>query len=646
MIPSFCMKPILFGLFLLCLIASAVNSEPIDPEKVQLLSEGWEYYNEDGKRYQSILPGVGLTSQGLEIPMKGYYTISFEYPKTSPSGSQGIFLDRIQSADRVYFNDKLIGKTGEMDPYSPAWFRSRLYKIPLEWIERGKKNTIRIEIECQELGFHCGIFRSVPKLGDFDELKDALIQEDAFQLVLIVLFLGVFLQQSISYSLNRYSRASIFLAFSAVLFVFWRLPLLHKMHYIDVPFGLLSRSFFLAQTVFPMCILYFLYALFRRKTGTAAKLIMKSSLVIGALHLLELDGTQRVLLVYAWEGILFSMFLLLVPIFYAELRKRVMEALIMVGGVGLLAIFAIVDVVLDNVSGKNMFLSQYGFFALLISGAVSISYQNARAHSELKKLNATLEAKVEQRTEELKKQNRILHEELGMAANLQTRLIPQLDGRIHRLSVNSVYIPVDQVGGDFLDYHILNEKKIMFILCDVLGHGVASALVSSMLKVSFLELSRKMEEPSKILSELNNRMFQVLEKNFISAFVCLYDLEKEEFRYSVAGHPPPVLIREDPAEPEFLKGRGMILGMLKTIEPETYTVALKTGDRFFFYTDGVTEALSPEREIFGERRLLEVLKNNFFRNPRNLNEEILATVRSFSSSKIPDDLTYLTVDIL
>ncbi|MCG6192289.1 SpoIIE family protein phosphatase [Leptospira sp. FAT2] len=640
------MKPILFGYFLLCLIAFDVYSNPIDPEKVQPLNEGWEFKHEGKENFQMILPGVGLTNQGFEIPIKGVYRVRVEYPLMSPAGSQGIFLDRIQSADKVYFNDKLIGKTGEIDPYAAAWFRSRLYKIPLEWIEKGKPNTIRVEIECRELGFHCGIFRSIPKLGDFDELKDALIQEDALQLVLIVLFLGVFLQQSISYSLNRHSRASIFLSLSAFLFVFWRIPLLHKMHYAEVPFGLLTRSFFSSQSVFPACILYFLYALFRKKTGTAAKIVMKSSLVIGSLHLLELDGTQRALLVYAWQGLLVFMAVLLIPMFYEELRKKVMEALIMVGGVGLLALFAIIDVVLDNLTGRNMFLSQYGFFALLISGAVSISYQNARAHAELKKLNANLEGKVEQRTAELRRQNRILHEELEMAANLQTRLIPQLDGRIHRLSVNSVYIPVDQIGGDFLDYHILDEKKVMFILCDVLGHGVASALVSSMLKVSFLELSRKLDEPSKILSELNNRMFQVLEKNFISALVCLYDLERDEFRYSIAGHPPPVLIREEPAEPEFLKGRGMILGMMKTIEPETYTIALKTGDRFFFYTDGITEALSPQREIFGERRLLEVLKNNFSRNPRNLNEEILSTVKSFSSSKIPDDLTYLTVDIL
>ncbi|TGK35616.1 serine/threonine-protein phosphatase [Leptospira gomenensis] len=640
------MKTIVSGIFLLCLIVSDVFAGPIDPQRIESLNEGWEYYDASGSKLPGILIGVGLTNQGLEIPIRGFYKIEVLYPESFPSGSQGIFLDRIQSADKVYFNDKLLGGTGEIDPYSPAWFRSRLYKIPLEWIERGKTNVIRVEIRCEEYGFHCGIFRGIPKLGDFDELKDMLIQEDAFQLVLIVLFLGVFLQQSISYSLNRYSRASIFLSLSAFLFVFWRLPLLHKVHYVDIPFGFLSRSFFFSQTVFPSCILYFLYALFRRKTGWTAKLILKSSLAVAVLHLLELNGTHRVILVYVWEGILVLLGILLVPIFYTELRRKVMEAMIMVGGVGLLAVFAIIDIVLDNLTGRNMFLSQYGFFALLISGAVSISYQNARAHSELKKLNLTLEAKVDQRTEELKRQNRVLHEELEMAANLQTRLIPRLDGTIHRLSVNSVYIPVDQVGGDFLDYHILNEKKIMFILCDVLGHGVASALVSSMLKVSFLELSRKWEEPSQILSELNDRMFQVLEKNFISAFVCLYDLEKDEFRYSVAGHPPPVLLRESVPEPEFLKGRGMILGMVKKIEPATYTISLKSGDRFFFYTDGVTEALSPEREIFGEQRLLEVLKNNFSRNPRNLNEEILSTVRSFSSSKIPDDLTYLTVDIL
>lgn len=95
------------------------------------------------------------------------------------------------------------------------------------------------------------------------------------------------------------------------------------------------------------------------------------------------------------------------------------------------------------------------------------------------------------RTQELHKQYKLLHDDLVMAAGLQAKLIPPMEFKHHTLSVASVFMPMEKIGGDYFDYYIHEDGSITFLLCDVLGHGIAAALIASMLKVNFWRLLRK-----------------------------------------------------------------------------------------------------------------------------------------------------------
>ncbi|EQA44270.1 SpoIIE-like protein phosphatase domain protein [Leptospira broomii serovar Hurstbridge str. 5399] len=628
------------GIYLL--FVCSVLGESIVP--VRTVVDGWTFQVKGAERPTAIHPGESLRSQGFPAPVHGVYRVEIEYPKLQQGFTQGIHLDRIQSADKVYWNGSLIGETGSFEPYIPYWFRPRLYAIPTDLIRPGK-NLLEVEIECRESLFLCGLFRGTPKVGDYDSLKEDLIYQDLFQVVIAVLFLGIFVQQAIAYLLNRYSNASLYLALSAIIFVGWRGTLLNKTHYIGLSFELIIRVFYFCQTLFPAFLLLFVYAMFERRLGIFAKCILLGDLVLGFLQLYDFNPDSRIMLVYAWEVLLVLKIPTLIGVLASQFRKSAEATLVLLGAL-FAAVLGVTDVAVDLLTGKNEFFSQYGLLVFLFSGIMGISIQNARARKDLKKLNDSLETLVQSRTHELEKQYRILNEEILVAGGLQSRLIPGLDGQIAGLSVNSVYVPVEKIGGDYFDFHDYGDGQVQFLLCDVAGHGISAALIASMLKISFLELAPRHPEPADLLTSLNARMVPVVEKNFITAVAALFDTKTGEIRYSLAGHPSPIVLTDSSSLPVFLEGRGPILGWRKEIVLRTWKRDLKKGDRFFFYTDGITEALNAGREMFGEERLLDLLRDSFNRSPRNLNESILSSLREFAGFRLPDDVTYFAVDVI
>ncbi|PJZ68172.1 serine/threonine protein phosphatase [Leptospira perolatii] len=631
-------------LWILLFLSNSLQAEQIDSWSVKSLDADWTFTQEGSPTPRSVKIALGLLDQGYKIPIKGKYRIAIHYSGKNDGLTQGVYLDRIQSIDKTYWNGKLIGSTGEFDPYSPNWIRPRFYPIPTHMILPGE-NVLEVEIECRESRLFCGIFRSAPKVGDYDKIKEDLIYEDLVQVTFAVLFLGIFLQQAIAHFLNRYSNASLFLSLSAILYVGWRVAVLNKTHYLGIPFELIVRVFFICQTLFPAFLILFVYALFEKKPGIFVQAILGADFIIAFLHLYSFSPDQRFLMVYFWEILLGLKIIALVSLVATHYKSSGEGKIILIGAL-LAAFLGISDVVKDVITGKNQFLFQYGMLVFLFAGVMGIAVQNARARKDLKELNESLETLVEIRTQELEKQYRLLNEEIIVAAGLQSKLIPGLDGKIGRLLVNSVYVPAEKIGGDYFDSYAYGEDKIQFLLCDVAGHGISAALIASMLKISFLELAPKHSEPADLLIELNARLVPVVEKNFITAVAATFDLELGEVRYSLAGHPPPVLVREESEEPIIMDGKGSILGWRKEIQLGTWREKLKRGDRFFFYTDGITEAISPEKEMFGEARLISLLRDSFSRNPRNLNEEILANIKDFAGNKLPDDVTYLTVDVI
>ncbi|EOQ87172.1 SpoIIE-like protein phosphatase domain protein [Leptospira yanagawae serovar Saopaulo str. Sao Paulo = ATCC 700523] len=611
--------------------------------EVNSLEEGWTFQLEGELTPKKVQVGVPLVNQGYQIPLRGKYHLTIPISKY-PDSSLSVYLDRIHSADQTFWNGIKIGETGGLSPnYYAYWHKVRYYEIPNSLIGVGE-NHLEVFIECRESEFRCGMFRSIPLFGTQNEIKDKMIYEDVNQIVMAALFFGIFLQQAIGYALNRSSKSGLYLAGTAIFFVCWRLPVLNKIHFLGIHPEILVRLLFFCQFIFPVFIMLFVHTLFDRKITKIAFLTFFFDTVLALIQLFEMNPDQRFYFVYIWYVLLGIKVPILIQLL-AKNYKKSTEAIVVSLGALVATFFGIADVLTDVITGKNAYLTQYGILTFLFSGVLAIAIQSSRTKRELRNLNESLEMIVTLRTQELQKQYKILHDDLLMAASLQSKLIPPMEFQHLNLSVTSVFMPMEKIRGDYFDFFIHEDGSITFILCDVLGHGIAAALIASMLKVNFLEIAPKLKDPSSFLHELNAKMLPVVEKNYITAVASHFDLKKQVLSYSVMGHPSPFLINRKNGNLNPLTGRGPIMGWKKDVQLESFSHPLKSGDRFFFYTDGITESHNREKEMFGEVRLKETLLEGISLSPKDLNEKIKNQIKNFTF-RLSDDVTYFTIDFL
>lgn len=621
---------------LLFLFSLSLNAEMVS------LESGWTFQLEAETDSRPVLVGVSLVSQGYRVPIRGKYRLKIPI-HIFPEYSQAIYMDRIHTADQTFWNGKAIGSTGSFTPdYYPYWHKVRYYEIPISLLKQGE-NELVVEIECRETQFRCGLFRSIPLFGSQDEIKDKMVFEDVNQILIAALFFGIFLQQAIGYALNRSSKSGLYLAGTAIFFVGWRLPVLNKIHFLMIHPEVLVRLLFFCQFIFPVFIMLFVHTLFDRRITKLAVITFFLDTVLAFIQLFPMDPDSRFYLVYIWYVLLAIKVPILVQLLVRNYKKTA-EAIVVSLGALVATFFGIADVITDVLTGKNAYLTQYGILTFLFAGVLAIALQSARTRRELRNLNESLEMLVTLRTQELHKQYKLLHDDLVMAAGLQSKLIPPMEFKHHTLSVASVFMPMEKIGGDYFDYYIHEDGSISFLLCDVLGHGIAAALIASMLKVNFLEIAPKEKDPAVFLSELNLKMLPVVEKNYITAVASHFDLERSVMKYSVMGHPSPYSMNVVSNSLAPLSGRGPIMGWKKDVLVETFSRDLKSGDRFFFYTDGITESQNKNRELYGELRLKEQLTAGLDLSLFELNEKIKKDIRNFAF-RLSDDVTYFTIDI-
>ncbi|MCE9501734.1 MAG: SpoIIE family protein phosphatase, partial [Leptospira sp.] len=507
-----------FSFFILLIshygFSCSLYAEPLEiihvrPAEVIPINGLWNFKTQTLGEVRKIYTGKPLVEQGISFPVHGEYEVKVFYDDSEIAKAQGIFLDRIHEADRTYFNGILIGKTGKFLPegdYSPNWYVRRLYQIPEHLIKKNSYNTVRVEFFSANSGFEGGIFRGVPLIGDYSILRERLLDEDIVIIAIASLFMGILVYQGLIFILRNKSYPSLFLALTCLAFILWRVPLINKVNSSGINFQFLMRIFFVSQTLFPLGLAFFCHSLYKTGFQKMELVSIFAISVIAALHIFPVPIELRLNLIIVWEGLVLFLAFFVIKITLKEAGKKKKEAMFVGTGFVLLVILSATDIIIDNTTGKNIFLTQYGFLSVVFMAAVSISYQNAVIHKEIERLNVSLEKIVEDRTQELSSKNKIFENDLLIAAGLQSRLIPRGKPKIADLSLESVYLPMDKIGGDYFDWAVLSESKIGFIICDVLGHGISAAFISSMLKVSFMDLSKKTENPSELLSKMNSQL--------------------------------------------------------------------------------------------------------------------------------------------
>ncbi|UCH93029.1 MAG: SpoIIE family protein phosphatase [Candidatus Aminicenantes bacterium] len=246
------------------------------------------------------------------------------------------------------------------------------------------------------------------------------------------------------------------------------------------------------------------------------------------------------------------------------------------------------------------------------------------------------------------KKNKEFDFELDLASEFQNTFLPK-KGDLMRLTgfkSDYIFIPLFKVSGDFIDITKLEESIYGYFISDISGHGVAAALISSMLKVFFSLYGKDVLSPELLYEVLNKEFFTYLNSGeYFTSFYGIYFEEEKKFVYTNANHPPPLLLRVKTGEIVPLNTEGFFVGVFKDTIFEEKEVFLEKGDRILFYTDGITEAKNENLENFGEGRLIDIYKNEARADISTLIQKIKDAAFEFADGKIEDDVTIAIIEI-
>ncbi len=230
-----------------------------------------------------------------------------------------------------------------------------------------------------------------------------------------------------------------------------------------------------------------------------------------------------------------------------------------------------------------------------------------------------LEQRLSHRNAELEASNARMRQDLEAAAKIQAAFLPKALPALPGLNFAWSYQPCEALAGDFLNVCPLDDAHVGVYVLDVSGHGVAAALLSVTLSrvlspaadadSVLLRVGGPSEErlvpPAEVAERLNQKFpWDAATEQFFTIVYGIVDAKAGQFRYVSAGHPGIVRLGRE-AEPKLHAAAGFPIGLGGGYEE--HTLPLQPGDRLYLYSDGVTEAMSPDGHLFGNGRLLQAL---------------------------------------
>jgi len=234
-----------------------------------------------------------------------------------------------------------------------------------------------------------------------------------------------------------------------------------------------------------------------------------------------------------------------------------------------------------------------------------------------------------------------IRKELEVARRIQQSILPAEFPRSGKFHVAARYVPMTSVAGDFYDFVLADDARAGLLIADVSGHGVPAALIASMVKLAATSQRSQATDPAALLAGMNTALHGNTQNQFVTAAYVYLDAEAKEFRYSAAGHPPMLLLR-DGAVSEIAEN-GLIIAAFDFAAYQSKAHALQPKDRLLLYTDGILEASNDSGEFFGAERLSGLLQSTTRSTAQEAADRIIHAVKQWSSSQ-DDDLTVLVCD--
>jgi sigma-B regulation protein RsbU (phosphoserine phosphatase) len=264
--------------------------------------------------------------------------------------------------------------------------------------------------------------------------------------------------------------------------------------------------------------------------------------------------------------------------------------------------------------------------------------------------------------QELQEKNNLLESDQNMAREIQQAFLPSQHPVFPRgakaedsvLKVGHLYLPSGAVGGDFFDMLVLSDSQAGLFISDVAGHGMRAALVVATIRGLMEELAPIAGDPAAFLTQMNRAytgiFSQTEQLTFTTAFYLVLDLKTGRMQYTTAGHPFPFHLRRAAASVSMLPagegGKGPALGLFDNAVYGSQSGILQPDDMLLLYTDGLSEAEGPERQLFEDHQMLVSLQKLLALKPGELLNELVAEARRFKGTQdFEDDVCLLAVEL-
>ena len=280
-----------------------------------------------------------------------------------------------------------------------------------------------------------------------------------------------------------------------------------------------------------------------------------------------------------------------------------------------------------------------------------------QAREILKNQNVILEERVEERTKEVLKLERVEFElraakekvenELNIAAQIQKSILPSYFPPYpnrHEFELFALMQPARYVGGDFYDFFFVDDHTLALVMADVSDKGIPAAMFMMVSRTLINFLAVEHRSPSVVLEKANNVMCQNNDAGmFVTVFLAFYDVSSGKLTATNAGHSAGLIVERGGDSKEWAHTHGAALGFLEDLPYGEESLDLEIGQTLFLYTDGVTEAMSPDEELFGLKKLQNLLKSKNYSDLDQLCSRIEAELSVFQHGRQFDDITMLAL---
>ncbi len=244
-----------------------------------------------------------------------------------------------------------------------------------------------------------------------------------------------------------------------------------------------------------------------------------------------------------------------------------------------------------------------------------------------------------------------IQKEMQVAQEIQHTLLPAEFPQIEGYEIGATYRAAKEVGGDYYDFFWVNPTTLGIVVADVSGKGVPGSMVMTMIRTAMRLEARDNTSASSVLARVNAHVTGDMKKGmFVTMFYIVLDSRNRTINFASAGHNPMILYRGKTKEVFFLKPKGFPVG-IDLPEADMFAknmalqkVSLEKNDMMVIYTDGITEAMNPEKEQFGEDRLVRVIKENSHLTPAEFVEKLNESIAQFTrGAEQNDDITVVAI---